>query len=245
MKLPRSQCIREAADLTVATGTARFSYSRREGDPVPDALDLEGIGFADFPSQQICMTSYYSPTERIAAGMRKRHAVFGRLYIKWRSRYSAMQIKGGEYAVKRSGDGWTPIRELPRIPERHPLWMLGPLRRLQDGPVDMVDGENVRGARTTRFSLVLAEGAVEIEDWRILANPEGGKKSGFTAKFESAAREEIPAHVWIDSEQRVRRMSFVFSQWPQRPPDWLITEFWDFGIPWGRDSSENCEGPLS
>lgn len=112
--------------------------------------------------------------------------------------------------------GWNPPtgdRLGPKF-TRHPLCALSPLAHLPGGPVAVLGSTIVRDTQVEAYEVILGEAQFDSRVWSHVG----------------VARSSLRAVVWVDSDLRIRRLSYESSFDPQEQSVlWSITEFWDFG----------------
>jgi hypothetical protein len=209
-------------DATKAAVRARVVVGRRHGSPVMETADETGSGTVDFKEEKSRVvfrilsdraTARFNPG--VVAGLAMKAA---QIEMEW------------HYAPgRRSQAGGSPLSAFEDASgvrlRGDPLWFLDALRGLvtigsEDG------GDIVRGVDTQRFG-----GTV---DWRLarLRSPRGLEISR-VIRYGVIHRpiRECEATVWVDREDRVRRVSLATDPRPVaafEAPEWEIIEFVDF-----------------
>src|SRR6266511_808270 len=249
----RGGTVRHAVETTLATGSARLLYASRDGELVPEPEDIHGEGVADLHKGRVWI-SYRSITKRDAAGLlRKRRSLLTELFTRISRRPRELYFDPAtRYKRKRDGS-WSeglPLRSWEEWERsgfhaytretEHPLWLLQPLARLQAELGDATPEEPVRGVETRRYSLGLTADEIPALIWDELAQPHALPPQKAHRWYRPGPfpkpRSVIPALIWLDSEQRIRRMSYEarsYHPWESNGGEqswWITTELWDFGV---------------
>jgi hypothetical protein len=228
--------VRRAVEATLAEERARFVWGWPIGDPVIETEDVQGTGVVDFARERVWMT-YRSVSARDTASFRERGRLLGHLFA-WQSRrFRARYFEGRRRWSRKRRGSWSERRPIPepREPFCHPLWLLKPLSRLRTEPEGVARDEVVRGVATIRYSVSLTPAELPAAVWNSVAQPHAPgpkvRRRRWGAPLHYRARSAIPAFVWLDVDERVRRMSFETYAFHESPSSWATTELWDFGVP--------------
>lgn len=217
---PIASRVADAAERTVAVGTARLFAAWCTGSPLPEAADRRCEGVADLAARRARVSQSMFFTDRATAALMELGD--GDPGLRESVEHSEM-IYDGANAYVRVADSWTGFflgdPGGPREPN-DPLW---PLDALFGASGDAVEfgPEAVRGVAATRYRL-----AVD------LARADAALPAGVSVPagpYRSLSR--LPAEVWLDAAGLARRISV--SSTPTAAPDaqvWSIVELWDFGV---------------
>ena len=205
-------------DITAAAATARLAVASRLDIPVPEAIDYRGEGVVDFVNDRVWLRDR-ATTERFESEPTR--SLSARLAFRLLSRTIGRErdlyFDGGALATWTKRKGWsepTGDRYGPKF-TRHPLCIWTPVFLAPRASRSSEGAEEIRGCFAAPYEVTLTPDEVDNGVWAHIA-PAGGP--------------EIKAVLWLDAEQRIRRMSYQSSfDDAGQSVLWSITELWDFG----------------
>lgn len=222
--------VRAAALRTSKEGGVRLFSAGRRGSPVGEALGgTEGIAdlrkriawvsvqhvTPDFAREIDTTLSEADAEDPEHEEMRQTLSSFVKVFS---TALENVHVGGATY-TRLAGHGWANFgetaRDAPRSPD-DPLWLLDALVGVSHA--SEVGKEKVRGVPTTpyRLRIDLAAADEELETGIIAPGPRSYR-----------ALRALPAEVWIDSDRRIRRLSY---ERDDSGAYWQTTELWEFGI---------------
>jgi hypothetical protein len=218
---PADSPVANAAEHTVAAGSARVFAAWCSGTAVPDAGDRRSDGVADLPARRARLLTVPFLTEKYRGLL----AAAGDDEPDGRVDAAHEEVYDGAACYLKVGDTWTiffgPVDPSgPRGPN-DPLWPLDALFGARDDAVE-VGVEDVRGEPATRYRLSVDLGVADARLPAGVSAPSGPYR----------ALSHLPAEVWLDSDGLARRIAVASD--PTATPDrqiWAVVELWDFGLP--------------
>ena len=219
-----------------------MAIASRLGDPVPGHIDLRGEGVVDFSKDWVWTTNQFL-TERMMIERKAKGGLVGRIFNPLS--YAVLnRITGREvfYAGgsrwKKTRKGWSGPSGLGDDPKttQHPLFLLDVISSMTDDALGHGAADEVRGTHTSRFDFRLDQTMIDRATWEVLSKVETrGMKRQVAANV--TPRDHIGAVLWLDRDHCIRRLSYeaVYNQ-ANATALWLITEFWNFGVPFECDS---------
>ena len=201
-------------DATTATATAKVAVAVRLDEPSPEEGDYRGSGSVDFSADRLWLTDRLVTKRMDGGGGRRRIGLALVNLVVGGER--ELYFEGGQMWASGRRGGWnapTGDRLSPKF-TRHPLCAFSPLAHLPAGPAAALGSTIVRDAQVEAYEVFLGAAQFDGRVWEHVG----------------AARSSLRAVVWIDSDSRIRRLSYESSFDPQEQSVlWSITEFWDFG----------------
>jgi hypothetical protein len=236
---PPSASPQSAVVETVQAGTARLRLAARINSSTPEDADCRGHGLVDFTHDRVWLTDRVI-TERMATDKRRQMGFVSRVLFRGlqaliegaAASNRELYFQGGALFTSTKDGVWdqpTGTIDGPKY-TRHPLCILEPLS-LVTSPSEYLSLEFIDNTPTTKYRIALTADQFHPPVWRDIVDPEVTSQGQGTL-YDSEPRDEVEAVVWVDSEERIRRMTYESSRdGAGGSVLWSTTEFYDFGIP--------------
>jgi hypothetical protein len=222
----------DAVAKTVAAGCAQMMVAKPRAGPYPEREDTVGRGEVEFASNRIWLqwrafgqseaeVGRFADRSKIIGGIARRIAKKRRLEFFWTglTRYK-----------RRRGEWSPPITFEPDAVGflEYPFWLFAPLRRFKgEVTVDSTDVD-VRGVPTIHYTFRLDRDVMAPDHWSSLTRGPASTINEVKSPL-PAQPDAVAAGLWIDSDQRIRRMAYERERTgPLGPSVWHVVEFWDF-----------------
>ena len=222
--------IRQAVGLTVVAGNARIATYTSFDGALPRDSDARGVGVIDFANDRSHVTDRLV-TGRMLEESQERDTRWARGLKHALSGSTELVFDGGQRYVRTDGSDWTSGTRGPSVGRKpqDPAWTLGVLAGANDNVAIVGDGD-VRGTRTEHLRLTVDFDRAGRETPGGLAMPDLVPRRWFRRGPSPTAPAEMPVEVWLDSEERLRRVSVApLIHRGDEPVLWAVLELWDFG----------------
>lgn len=222
--------IRQAVGRTVAAGNARIAIYTSFASALPAEADARGVGVIDFANDRSHVTDRLV-TGRMLEESEERDSRLARGLKRAMLGSTELVFDGGRRYVRTDDSGWTSGTRDPSVGRnpQDPAWTLGVLAGANDDVATVGDGD-VRGTRTAHLRLTVDFDRAGRETARGLAMPDLVPRRWFRRGPSPTAPAVMPVEVWLDSEERLRRVSVapLIHRGDERVL-WAVLELWDFG----------------
>jgi hypothetical protein len=244
--------IADAVSRTVEARSARLVLWSCRGKPTPEAKDLAGEGWVDLRRHRLWLRKRAAPTraaEQVRGlstggpGVRATRRI-GARFLSWLSRREReIYLESGTRSKRKRDGSWSEPRPIPEelLPFEDPVWLFGPLSKVQAGTEEPAGQEATGEVETTCWRLELTEREIAAPGWQRLTSFHT-KPPASAADSDLVPRDSVPAVVWVDAKGLIRRMSFEserFHGGPLPSSVWAVTELVGFGV-----SVPEAPGPI-
>jgi hypothetical protein len=233
-KLSPGATVAQAPVATRNARSARVSYSASfdiAAAPAPGAVSMTGEGLFDYANQRghmvFDMTEVLQPAGDSPEGAGEVEMIFAGpiLYMKMPFLTEILSdpkpwIRVDLEAARQGGPSLSQLVQLGQSDPTQILELLGGVTRR----VDDLGSEKLRGAETTHYSMVL-------DLVRAAEQASANAKLSVQNLIARTGAREMPAHVWIDNDGRMRKMTYEVDSPPADPDTMSVAmELYEFGV---------------
>jgi hypothetical protein len=214
-----------AADASAGTDTGRFELKLEQSLPGTDkTFGFSASGGFDTPNERAQLTFDMSALAQLLTGLGggfggkvggdlsndpddwKLEAIRDGDIVYVHFPLLAQKLPGGKPWIKADvkeliGDGGSALGQFGSFAGADPRDTFSYLKAVA-GAIETVGVETVRDAETTHYRATIDVAKL----MELVTSEHGGSIAGFDGMLEQAGFEEIPVDVWLDAEQRVRKL---------------------------------------